>query len=146
MSTQTEEIEKLIGILKMWQRIENESILNTTEIIKKTKNPLVKFVMEIIRQDSAMHNRIQQFIVDNFEKNPISVFPSELNDYWELVKHHEELEEKTVELAHESMEGTTSIYSKYLLNYLLTDEKKHVTLVKELEKIKNGEYPYGSIK
>ena len=32
----------------------------TTAIIAKTHNPLIQLVMEIIRQDSAMHKRVQQ--------------------------------------------------------------------------------------
>jgi hypothetical protein len=145
MSTQKEAISKLIDILRHWQKIEDASVHNTTEILKKTDNPLIHLVMEIIRQDSAMHKRTQQLIIDHFEKKPISVSPDELLTFWNMVEEHDEIEKKTIELAKEALNETTSNIARYLLDYLLTDEKKHDKLLEEMEKIKKGMYPYGSI-
>jgi len=58
MATQKQAIGNLVKILRDWQKIEDESVRNSTEIIKKTENPLIHLVMEIIRQDSAMHKRV----------------------------------------------------------------------------------------
>ena len=123
MPTQKEAIENLIKILKKWQTVEDDSIKNTTEIIKKSDNPLVHLVMEIIRQDSVMHRRVQQLIVDHFEKKPITLNPDELADFWGMVEEHDEIEKKTIKMA----------------------EKKHDKLLEEMEKIKLGMYPYGGM-
>lgn len=145
MPTQKEAIENLIKILKKWQTVEDDSIKNTTEIIKKSDNPLVHLVMEIIRQDSVMHRRVQQLIVDHFEKKPITLNPDELADFWGMVEEHDEIEKKTIKMAEEALEQQTSPFAKYLLEYLLTDEKKHDKLLEEMEKIKLGMYPYGGM-
>lgn len=145
MATQKEEIAKLVNTLKNWQKIEDESVRNSTEIIKKTDNPIIHIVMEIIRQDSAMHKRVQQLIIDHFEKKPISITPEELLGFWNMIEEHDEIEKETIRLAREAMDETTSNLAKYLLGYLLTDEKKHDMLLSEMEKIKKGMYPYGGI-
>jgi len=145
MPTQKESISNLLKILKDWQLIEDASVKNTTEIIKQSNNPLIHLVMEIIRQDSAMHRRVQQLIIDHFEKQSISINPDELKVFWELVEEHDKIEKKTIELAENAMNETTSQLAKYLLSYLLTDEKKHDKLLEEMELIKNGMYPYGGM-
>ncbi|MDQ1265736.1 MAG: hypothetical protein QG635_887 [Bacteroidota bacterium] len=145
MATQKEAIEKLIDILKRWQKIEDASVKNTTEIIKKSGNPLIHLIMEIIRQDSAMHRRVQQLIIDHFETKPITLNPDELVDMWDMIEEHDEIEKKTIALAEEALKETTSPFAKYLLGYLLTDEKKHDGLLEEIAKIKQGMYPYGGM-
>jgi len=62
-----------------------------------------------------------------------------------MIEEHDEIEKETIRLAREAMDETTSSLVKYLLEYLLTDEKKHDMLLSEMEKIKKGMYPYGEI-
>lgn len=143
MATQKESIEKLIELLKRWQKIEDASVKNTTEIIKRSDNPLVHLIMEIIRQDSVMHRRVQQLIIDHFEKRPITLNPDELTSFWSLVEEHDEIEKKTIALAKEALQDIKSPIAKYLLEYLLYDETKHDNLLDDMDKIKKGMYPYG---
>ena len=145
MSTQKESIAELLKILKDWQHIEDAAVSNTSKIIDKTKNPLILLVMEIIRQDSKMHKRAQQLIIDHFEKESISFNIEELSDFWDLVEEHDKIEKKTIALAENALEETNSPLVKYILSYLLTDEKKHDALLDEIEKVKGGMYPYGGM-
>src|SRR5579864_3312986 len=94
--------QELIATLKRWQEIEAASIAHTTAIIAKTHNPLIQLVMEIIRQDSFMHKRVQQVILDSLEKEAFTLTPEELGDIWEMVEKHAELEKETIELATEA--------------------------------------------
>ena len=73
-----ENLEELRDTLKRWQDIEVASVEHTTAMIERTKNPLIKLVMEIIRQDSVMHKRVQQVILDSLEKQAFSLTPEEL--------------------------------------------------------------------
>ena len=139
---QKESIEKLVKTLKKWQGVEDDAIQSTTEIIKVSDNPLVHLVMEIIRQDSAMHRRVQQMMVDHFETKPLTMNPDELADFWDLVETHIEIEKKTIALAEELLDSTNSAFAQYLLDYLLTDEKKHDKLLDDMKKIKDKMYPY----
>jgi hypothetical protein len=142
MTKQKELNEKLIDTLKTWQRVEDDSVKSTSEIISKTKNPVVKQIMEIIKQDSAMHKRVQQLLIDNFEKQAFTLTPEELGDVWKMVEKHIELEKETLRLAEESRSNARNFVIRYLLGYLMTDEQKHNLILQQLEDIKSGIYPY----
>lgn len=142
MAKQKEMNEQLVKTLKKWQVIEDKSVKSTTDIMAKTKNPIVKHVMEIIRQDSAMHKRIQQLIIDSFETQAITLTPEELGDVWEMVEKHIELEKETIRLAEESRKNSKNFVIRYLLGYLMTDEQKHNEILQQMEDIKSGMYPY----
>ncbi len=142
MAKQKELNEKLVETLKRWQKVEDDSVKSTSEIITKTKNPVVKQIMEIIRQDSAMHKKVQQLIIDSFEKEALHLSPDELGDVWSMVEKHIELEKETVRLAEESRKNSKSFFVRYLLGYLMTDEQKHNDILQQMEDIKSGIYPY----
>lgn len=137
-----EKPQELTAVLKRWQEIETASISNTTEIIAKTHNPLIQLVMEIIRQDSFMHKRVQQVILDSLEKEAISLTPEELGDIWEMVEKHAELEKETIALAEKAQKECRLLIQKSLLGYLIEDEKKHDRLLQQLEDFKKKIYPY----
>ena len=57
-----ERTAQLVEALRRWQAIERESINHTAEMMEKTDNLLVRQILEIIRNDSVQHHRVQQFI------------------------------------------------------------------------------------
>jgi len=134
--------ENLVKAMKQWQGIEDESTRMSRAIQAKTENPLVKLVMEIIAHDSAMHRRTQQFIIDSIEKTTITLAPEELEAIWDHIDKHIAEEKKTIELAEQAKASSRLFVQRYLLNYLLEDERKHDALLERLEEIKNRMYPY----
>lgn len=142
MGKQKELNEKLLDTLKKWQKVEDQSVESTSEIISKTKNPVVRQIMEIIRQDSAMHKKVQQLIINSFEKEAIYLTPEELENVWKMVEKHIELEKETIRLAEESRKNSRNFVVRYLLGYLMTDERKHNDILQKMEDIKSGIYPY----
>ena len=142
----TKEIqEKLVENMKQWQRVEDASVASTGRAIEKTSNPLIRMVMEIIQRDSLMHYRVQQLIADSLERETIVLSTDELGDVWDIIESHIKIEKKTIELAEEALsqlKGKKMLVQEYLLNYLLTDERKHDELLSKLEAIKAGMYPY----
>lgn len=142
MGKQKELNEKLLETLKKWQKVEDQSVESTSEIISKTKNPVVRQIMEIIRQDSAMHKKVQQLIINSFEKEAIYLTPEELENVWKMVEKHIELEKETIRLAEESRKNSRNFVVRYLLGYLMTDERKHNDILQKMEDIKSGIYPY----
>ena len=142
MAKQRELNERLLKTLKKWQIVEDQSVKSTTEIMAKTNNPVVRHIMEIIRQDSAMHKRIQQLIIDSFEKEAITLTPEELGGIWGMVDKHIELEKETIRLAEESRKNSKNFVVRYLLGYLMTDEQKHNEILAQMEDVKSGIYPY----
>jgi arginine/lysine/ornithine decarboxylase len=142
MATQKEMNESLLKTLKIWQDVEDQSVKSTKNIIAKTKNSVVRHIMEIIQQDSAMHKRIQQLIIDSYEKQAFTLTPEELAEVWEMVEKHIELEKETIRLAEESRKNSKNFVVRYLLGYLMTDEQKHNEILAQMEDIKSGIYPY----
>lgn len=135
-SKKTETKHDIVHLMKQWQLIEDASVNNTTQIINMNSNPLIHVVMEIIRQDSAMHRRVQQLIIDHFSKNELSVSPEELEEIWDMIMEHDIMEKKTISLAKQALPEVKNSSVAYLIEYLLTDEKKHDKMLEELEKLK----------
>jgi hypothetical protein len=142
----TKEIqEKIVSNMRRWQKVENTSVASTGKVIEKTDNPIVRLVMEIIQRDSQFHYHVQDMIADSLESKTITLTPEELGEVWEMIENHIKLEEKTVELAREALDalkGKKMLVQEYLLNYLLDDEMKHNKVLSNLQKIKEGMYPY----
>jgi rubrerythrin len=137
-----ENLEELVATLKRWQEIETASVAQTSAIMEKTKNPLIRLVMEIIRQDSAMHRRVQQTILDSLEKEAFSLTPEELGDVWEMIEAHAEMEKETITLAEKARKNCRLFIQRHLLTYLIEDEQKHDRLLAQLEDFKRQIYPY----
>ncbi len=134
--------EQLTTILKNWQDLETATITHTSAVIAKTKNPLIRLVMEIIRQDSEMHYRVQQVLLDSLEQQAFTLTPEELADIWDMVEKHAEMEKQTIELAEAARKNCRLFVQRHLLTYLIEDEKKHDRLLGQLEDFKRNIYPY----
>ena len=139
-----EQYEKLIANMRRWQGVENAAVAQTAKIMAATENPLIRLMMEIIQRDSNMHHRVQQLIIDGLGQSAMVMSVDELSAVWDDIEHHIEIEKKTIELANESLamvdHPREGIY-KYLLNYLLEDEKKHDKLLDDLKLIRKGLNP-----
>lgn len=132
----------LAETLRQWQVIEDGSIAQTTLILEKTTNPLIRLVMEIIRQDSVMHKKVQQVMIDGLENEAFSLTPEELGQIWGLVEKHAEMEKETLVLAERARTKCRLFVHRQLLTYLIEDEQKHDRLLAQLEDFKRGIYPY----
>jgi hypothetical protein len=142
----TKEIQQqIIDNMRQWQKIENASVASTGNVIDATDNPLIRLVMEVIQRDSQFHYRVQEMIADSLESKTVVLSTDDLAKVWDMIEKHIKLEEKTVDLAKQSLEalkGKKMLVQEYLLNYLLADENKHNKILDHLEKIKAGMYPY----
>jgi Asp-tRNA(Asn)/Glu-tRNA(Gln) amidotransferase C subunit len=137
-----ESLEELRTTLKRWQEIEVAAVEQTTAVIERTQNPLIKLVMEIIRQDSVMHKRVQQVILDSLDQQAFTLSPEELADVWDMIEKHAELEKETIALAEKARRNCRLFVQRHLLTYLIEDEQKHDRLMAQLEDFKRGIYPY----
>ena len=147
MTTSTKEAQKnLVENMRSWQKIENASVASTGRVIEKTKNPIVRLVMEIIQRDSQMHYRVQEWIADSLTGKAVSLSTDELGEVWGMIEEHIQIEKKTQQLAQEALDSTRGskgmLLQSYLLEYLFEDEKKHDSLLQRLADIQRGMYPY----
>ena len=128
--------EALVKALQHWQDLERKGIESVSEIMERTTNPLVRQIMEIIRNDSVQHHRVQQFMIDTLTRTPVTLSPEDLAEVWGQIEAHDELERQTIALAKELRKTTTEPVNRILLDYLLRDEEKHDSILGELEELK----------
>jgi rubrerythrin len=134
--------ETLVKALQHWQDLERQGIESVSEIMERTTNPLVRQIMEIIRNDSGQHHRVQQFLIDSLTRQSVTLTPEELGEVWDKVERHIALERETVELATKLKEECRQFVQREIIEYLLIDEDKHTRLLEQLENFKKNLYPY----
>jgi hypothetical protein len=137
-STGSARTQEMLNALHTWQGIERQSMSDTAEIMEKTQNPLIRIIMEIIRHDSLMHHRVQQFLIDSLTKENVTLSREDVTDIWEQIEAHDRMERKTIEIAKQLRDQAWSPIHKQLLDYLVTDEEKHDRILEQLDQIKQG--------
>ena len=133
-----EKIAMFVETLRNWQGLERHALEVTSKVIQETDNAVIREVMEIIRNDSLQHHRVQQFIIDSFTKEAVSLTPEELGKIWTAIEEHDKVEKKTIELAKQLREQLNFPVQRVLLDYLLADEEKHDKLLEHLNEVKRG--------
>ena len=131
-------VEEMVSVLREWQGIERQSMSDTTEIMQETENPLIRLVMEIIRHDSVMQHRVQQFLIDSVTRENVTLTREEVAEIWSKIEAHDEMEKKTIAMAEKLRNNAWSPIHEQLLDYLLSDERKHDGMLQQLETIKRG--------
>ena len=125
----------LIEMLKKWQNIEDSAIHTTTDIISQNNNPFIQLIMEIIRHDSTMHYRVLQFLLAISEEKTFSIDFEGAKNLINKLKDHEETEKQAIIIAERAITEIDSPVVRYLLEYLLTDEKKHDVLIENVSQL-----------
>jgi len=129
-------IEEMVDVLRQWQGLERQAMNDTAEIMERTASPLIRIVMEIIRHDSLMHHRVEQFLIDSVTKDAVTVTREDIVEVWEALEAHDRAERKTIQMAEELRKKAWSPVHKLLLDYLLKEEGKHDSLIAQLDAFK----------
>jgi len=142
--TSKEPRQEIIASMKRWQKVEDNSIASTGQIMQETDNTIIRLVAEIIQRDSQMHYTIQGWIADSLEYKAASLSPDELVKVGQMIARHLEIENKMIESAEEllaAVKNKAMLAQQYFLNYLLEDEKKHGHLLTSLQTLAKGMQP-----
>jgi hypothetical protein len=134
--------EQFLSDLEDWLKVEAATRKRSAEVQKKTRNPLINMVAEIIRRDSKTHIEVLNLIKESLTKKAIALTPDELAEIWDLLDGHRELEQKSVDMAERALRDSRIFVIRHLLTYLLEDESKHLKLLNQLEDFKRKIYPY----
>jgi len=138
-----ERMEETVATLRHWQALERQAIETTAELMEKTDNALIRQILEIIRNDSVQHHRVQQFLIDSLTTRPVTLTPEELAEVWDALEEHDKIERETIEIAKKLRDECRFFVQRALLEYLIIDEEKHDHLLGQLEEFKKNLYPYG---
>jgi len=130
--------KEFIKIIKEWQKLEDDTIKFSEEIMKKSKNKLIKLTMDMIRHDSQKHKVMQQMLIDSVTKEPFVLAPEDLNVIGAGLNEHLAAEAKSLELADEALLNSELFVTRYVLSYLIADEQKHHALLGKLNELKRA--------
>ena len=127
--------EDFINTIKEWQKLEDETIRNSEELAARSKNSIVRMIMQMIRADSEKHKLMQQTLIDGLTKQSLSLSPDELAPLADELHRHIEAESKSVDLASKALEGSELFVTRYILTLLMADEAKHHRLLGDLNEV-----------
>ncbi len=138
--------ERLVGELKKWQKIEEESVSSTGEVLAETDNPLIRAIFEIIQRDSQNHRQVQELLIRGYEVEGFKLTVEQFEELFKVVSRHVQVEKRMVAAAEEALQAIQKgnlILHEYFLKYLRADEEKHLTMLESLEQMKKHITPYG---
>ncbi len=135
----TETSEEFLSGMREWQALEDRAISSARSMIAKTDNPLIKMTMELIAHDSEKHRLVQQMIIDSLTRESVHISPDELGELLDGLGRHVEAEKEAVCFAEEALCQSELFVNRFLLSYLVDDEKKHHSLLCQLESFKRAQ-------
>ena len=142
MKKTKENSENLLDIMVDWQDTETGTILYTKDEIPKTKNPLTKMMLKVIRLEAEKNSLIQQMIVEGVKKEAINMSPEELSTFSEHLNRYIEAEEKALNRVEGSTNWHESTVPLYLLTFLISDLRQQNCLLRQFDdKLKNASIP-----
>jgi hypothetical protein len=130
-------VDEMVKVLRDWQGIERQAMSFTSEISEKTDSTLIRMIMDIIRNDSHMHHRVQQYLIDTVTKESPAVTREDVVAIWESIEEHDAMEKRTIALAEQLKKKAWSPVHKLLLEYLLRSEALHDNLLEQLGEFKS---------
>lgn len=133
-----EQSEQFLKIIRDWQKLEDITIAFSSELMKKTKNRLIRMTMEMIKNDSEKHKAMQQMLIDSLTKEAFHINPDELAMLSDGLNKHMAAEAKSLELADEALRNSEMFITRYVLSYLIADETKHHNLLGKLNELKRA--------
>ena len=136
--------DKLVQQFREWQTLENDTRSLAEDLQKKTSNPFIQMIMEVIKRDSEKHKVMQQFVIDALTKEAVHLSPEELMPLSEVLEKHIAAEAKSMALANAcAVMESKDYFVDLVINALMEDEAKHHSMLKTLDHIKGAVYVYG---
>jgi rubrerythrin len=132
--------DELVALFQNQIKIEKTIVDSVKKGLIEIENPAVKGVLKGISFDSMKHSQMYSSAINLLTKIPKALNEDNLNKQRELVEKHILLETKIIETLKEVIPSIQDEKVKLLLSAILSDEKRHHALLKEvLEILVRGE-------
>ncbi|MEW6001111.1 MAG: hypothetical protein AB1638_00445 [Nitrospirota bacterium] len=139
MKKTVESSEGFLKLIKEWQSLEDRTISSANDLLSKTKNPMIKMIMESIKHDSEKHKVILQMITDYATKEAFSMSHEDVLPLADLLEKHIDVENQSIKLADEAHNRSRLFVTRFLISYLIADEVKHHGLLTQLNDLKRAQ-------
>jgi len=140
-----ERYEQIASTMTDWKLLEKRSAESIEKVKEKCGNPLICLMMDIIENDSRIHERLQELIVSSLQKQQITLNLDEVGEVIELIRDHTRIKGEMVQKTEsmlEQLKDKSLRIQEFLLKTIIADEKKHKEMLEGVEKIRQGLYPY----
>lgn len=142
MKKAAESSRQFLSIIRRWEKLEDSTLRSADALLKKTTNPLIKTVMEVIKLDSQKHKIVLKAILNTLTEEAVHLSPDELAALSGLLTKHMEIEAASVKYAAEALGNSKLFYTNYLLSSLLEDENRHHRMMSQfLDELKKASVP-----
>jgi hypothetical protein len=132
----------LLDLMVEWQDTETGNILYVKEELPKTKNPLTKTMLKVIKLEAEKNSLIQQMIVESIRKEAVHLSPEELGTLSGHLNRFIEAEEKVLCHAEAAVKKNESLIPLSLLTFLMADMKQQNCLLMQFDDgLKNASIP-----
>lgn len=130
--------DKLLGFLREQMKIENGIVDSLNKALVQIENPAVKGTLKGISLDSVKHAEMYTSAVNLLTGVPKALTQEHLDKQTELVKKHIQLEARLIKRIGEELPKVENEKARLLLNAILSDEKRHHALLKQVLEILVG--------
>jgi hypothetical protein len=140
-----ERYEQIASTMTDWKLLEKRSAESIEKVKEKCGNPLICLMMDIIENDSRIHERLQELIVSSLQRQQITLNLDEVGEVIELIRDHTRIKDEMVQKTEsmlEQLKDKSLRIQEFLLQTIIADEKKHKEMLEGVEKIRQGLYPY----
>ncbi len=127
--------------IEKWIEIEELTIGSCDAILKKSKSPVVNALMKAVKMDSQKHKELLGFVQQCLD-GTITLTPEELATASDLIEAHVKYERDAIVMAEKSLEDSRHFVINQVLKYILEDERKHFSMVTDMNSYKSHIYPY----
>jgi len=132
--------KELVKLFKNQITIEQKIVDSVKKGLIEIKNPVVTGVLKGISLDSVKHAEMYSSAIDLLTSVPQALTEENLDKQKELVEKHILLEAKIIKILDEVIPSIENKKVQLLLKAILSDEKRHHTLLKQvLEILVRGE-------
>ena len=135
-----EKTKDLLEFLKNQITVEKEIVASLEKPLRNMKNPAVKGVLKGVSLDSIKHAELYMAAVTLLTSTSTALMQEDLDEEKALVEKHIEIESKLIIKLEEMIPSIEDKKVVFLLNSILSDEKRHHEMLKMvLEIIVKGE-------
>ena len=127
--------DRLVEFLREQVKIEKGIVDSLNKALVDIENPAVKGSLKAVSLDSVKHSEMYTSAVSLLTEVPKALTQEHLDKQTELVKKHIELELRLIRKISEELPKVENEKVRLLLNAILSDEKRHHALLKELLEI-----------
>ncbi len=127
--------------IERWLKIEELTIGSCDAILKKSKSPVVNALMKAVKMDSQKHKELLEFVQQCLD-GTITLTPEDLATASDLIEAHVKYERDAIEMAEKSLADSRHFVINQVLKYILEDERKHFSMVTDMNSYKSHIYPY----